>query len=368
MNGSWARSTIPPSGPPSCPSGSIRAASSAISAYAARLTDPPSPTVERLPLGTHPRRQPVSASSAMVRCRRAGCRRHRRHGSRRRRLGTHRAVRRHAPRLPARALRRREPGRRRRRVGALPPAHVRDHRLLPPLLLAPLLQDLARGAVRLRAARRLGGAARPDLVGRASSSSPRVLGQAAGPALAACSAASSGRTWAGSCRGATSTRTCAACATCCSTPSCAGSTASTSWCRSRSRWRCCSAGMALGALRAGPRHDRRADAGLGLLRLDGGLLPRHVHDQLALPCWGSRATATSDDSRNNRAARADHARRRLAQQPPPLSQRRAPGLLLVGDRHHLLPAARPRGARRDLGPQRRCPQPHPRRCARRRAA
>ena len=66
-------------------------------------------------------------------------------------------------------VRRREHDGRRRLRRALPGAHVRDHRVLPPLLLAPLVQDLARGAVRVRGARRVGGAA------RARSGGPRTI-------------------------------------------------------------------------------------------------------------------------------------------------------------------------------------------------
>ena len=47
--------------------------------------------------------------------------------------------------------------------------------------------------------------------------------------------------------------------------------------------------------------------------------------------------------------RADHARRGLAQQPPPLPELHAPGLLLVGNRHHLLPAEGDVVARHHLG-------------------
>ena len=57
--------------------------------------------------------------------------------------------------------------------------------------------------------------------------------------------------------------------------------------------------------------------------------------------FGTRRFDTGDTSRNNWAARAAHLRRGLAQQPPPLHGERAPGLPLVGDRRHLLRAARP---------------------------
>ena len=72
----------------------------------------------------------------------------------------------------------------RRMRRALLRPHVRDHRLLSPLLLAQVVQDLARRAVPVRRARRLGRAARPDLVGRASSRSPPVFRQEGRRALA----------------------------------------------------------------------------------------------------------------------------------------------------------------------------------------
>src|SRR5208283_3967725 len=67
----------------------------------------------------------------------------------------------------------------------LPAAHVRDHRLLPPLFLAPHLQNLPRRTARFRTAGRLGRAARTDLVGRTPPPSSPVFGQARGCALTA---------------------------------------------------------------------------------------------------------------------------------------------------------------------------------------
>ena len=78
-------------------------------------------------------------------------------------------------------------------------AHVRHHWLLSSLFFAPHLQDLARRAIHLRDAGRLGGAARPDLVGGTSSPPSCPLGQAGRCALARCSMAFSGAIWAGSC-------------------------------------------------------------------------------------------------------------------------------------------------------------------------
>ena len=79
-------------------------------------------------------------------------------------------------------------------------------------------------------------------------------------------------------------------------------------------------------------------------------LPRDVRHQLAgaplrhAPLRDARRLA------QQLRPRAAHVRRGLAQQPPPLPGRGAPGLLLVGDRPHLLRAARARGARTHLGP------------------
>ncbi len=63
-------------------------------------------------------------------------------------------------------------------------AHVCHHRLLSSLFFASHLQDLARRAIHLRHVGRLGRAARPDLVGGASSPPSCPLGQAGRCALA----------------------------------------------------------------------------------------------------------------------------------------------------------------------------------------
>jgi fatty-acid desaturase len=64
--------------------------------------------------------------------------------------------------------------------------------------------------------------------------------------------------------------------------------------------------------------------------------------------FGTRRFETGDTSRNNWALAA-HTRRGLAQQPPLVHDVGPPGLPLVGDRRHLLRAARPRKRRLDLG-------------------
>ncbi len=85
------------------------------------------------------------------------------------------------------------------RAGAVRAAHVRDHRFLPPLLLAPRLPHLARAAVRLRRARRRQRAARTAVVGRAPSPPPSPRRHRARRAFAA-RTASGAATWAGSSR------------------------------------------------------------------------------------------------------------------------------------------------------------------------
>src|SRR6185369_9496007 len=80
----------------------------------------------------------------------------------------------------------------------------------------------------------------------------------------------------------------------------------------------------------------RAWAGLGLLRLDGDAVARVVHDQLAVA--HVRPPPLPDHRRLAQqlaAGAADH-RRGVAQQPPPLSKLGQPGLLLVGGRRDLL--------------------------------
>ena len=114
-----------------------------------------------------------------------------------------------------------------------------------------------------------------------------------------CSAASSGRTWAGSCRGGTSRRTSAACATCCATRNCAGSTASTYSSRSRSPSACwCSAGL------LDARWPELGTSG-GQMLVWGFFISTvacyHGTYTINSLChvWGRRRYQTGDDSRNN---------------------------------------------------------------------
>ena len=67
-------------------------------------------------------------------------------------------------------------------------------------------------------------------------------------------------------------------------------------------------------------------------------LARHLHHQLAVARVRQAALQDRRFEPQQLVPRADHARRGLAQQPPPLPELDAPGLLLVGNRHHLLPA------------------------------
>ena len=105
-------------------------------------------------------------------------------GRRPHRLGAHAAVHPHARGVSVCVRGRREPGRHRRLRRALLHPHVRDHRFLSPLFLAQVVQDLARRPVPVRRARRLGRAARADLVGRASSRPSPVFRQERRRALA----------------------------------------------------------------------------------------------------------------------------------------------------------------------------------------
>ncbi|KAG1194823.1 hypothetical protein G6F35_013342 [Rhizopus arrhizus] len=69
--------------------------------------------------------------------------------------------------------------------GALCRAHVRDHRVLPPLFFASHLPGVASGAVRIRCHRGRQRATRTAVVGRAPSPPSPPRRPAAGPALAA---------------------------------------------------------------------------------------------------------------------------------------------------------------------------------------
>ena len=54
-----------------------------------------------------------------------------------------------------------------------------------------------------------------------------------------------------------------------------------------------------GEVRAGPRHQRLADARLGLLRVHGAVLARHLHHQLAVARVRQAALQDRRSSRNN---------------------------------------------------------------------
>ena len=219
-------------------------------------------------------------------------------------------------------------------------AHVRDHRLLPPLLLPPHVQDLARRAVRVRAvwARRR------------------------------CSAARSGgrRTTATTMSHSDGRRTCTRRAARLSLVPHMGwflaqGTFAPDLGRVRDllrypelRWLDRFDILVPLRLAARPAAARRAArAQWPELGTSGGQMLVWGFFISTVACyhgtytinslchvWGRRRYATGDDEPQQLAARAHHARRGLAQQPPPLPGLGAPGLLLVGNRPHLL---RPEG-------------------------
>ncbi len=267
-------------------------------------------------------------------------RRGRRAGSRgceaRHRLAARGAVRAAARRLPRRPLDGHEQLRGRRRRRALRAAHVRGHRLLPPLLLAPRLPHVARGAVRLRVARRRRRAARPAVVGIAPSPSSRARRPTGRQPFNDASTGSSGVTSAGFSHARTSPRGSGSCPISRAIRNCAGSTASTSPSPRCSRWRCTARDAWL----------ERAAPGLGTsgaqLVVWGFCISTVAlyHATFTINSlahrFGSRRYADARRLAQQRLARAAHVRRGLAQQPSPLSGRGAPGVLLVGDRPELL--------------------------------
>ena len=188
-------------------------------------------------------------------------------------------------------------GRRRR---ALRAAHVRDHRLLPPLLLAPRVPDVARGAVRVRAcsapppcsAARCGGRRTTAITTRTPTDRPTRTRRA-----------QHGFLWSHMgwflARENFAAEPAAACATSRAIRSCAGSTASTSRCRRCSPRRCTALGAWL-ERRARRSAPAVAAARLGLLHLD-----RRAATTPPSPSTRSRTRsarrryATRDDSRNN---------------------------------------------------------------------
>ena len=224
-------------------------------------------------------------------------------------------------------------------------ADVRDHRRLSPLLLASHVQDQPRVPVRPRAARDDERAEGRAVVGRAPPQPPQVLRRARGHPLAACSAASGGRTSAGSSAAA----------------------------HARDRLDRIKDFAKYPELRWLDRHDLLVAIAWGfVLYLVGGstalfwghflslVLAWHVTfciNSLA-HVWGRRRY--DDDRRlaQQPGARPAHVRRGLAQQPPPLPALRAPGLLLVGDRRHATTCSR---SSRSCGSSRtsRRPGPHP---------
>ena len=109
-------------------------------------------------------------------------------------------------------------------------------------------------------------------------------------------------------------------------------------------------GAALERWAPATRHERLADAGVGLLRLDRRLLSRDVHDQLAVSPLRQRAAIdTSDDSRNNvwlALLTFGEGWHNNHHHYPGL---RPPGFLLVGNRSHVLRPAAAAAARHRSG-------------------
>ena len=168
-----------------------------------------------------------------------------------------------------------------------------------------------------------------DLVGEPPPLAPQVLRHAERRALASRSAGSGTRTSAGSCA-ATGTRPTDGVVKDlrASSPSCASS--------NRSAWRSCPPSLLA---------RRPSCSSAACTRFVWGFLVSTVllwHGTFAINSlahlFGRRRYETTDDSRNNFAARARHDGRGLAQQPPPLPSS-AGRIPLVGDRRDLLRAA-----------------------------
>ena len=184
-------------------------------------------------------------------------------------------------------------------VVAVRAAHVRDHRLLPPLLLAPRLPHLAARAVRVRADRRDQRAARAAVVGGAPPQPSPPCRHRARSALA------------GAARllvephglvprpRAASAPTGARSPTSRGTRNCAGSTASTCWCRSRWRPRCSWAAPGSRAHAPGLGTSGPQLLVWGFFVSTVVLFHATVTINSLAHRFGRRRYATRDDSRNN---------------------------------------------------------------------
>jgi len=205
--------------------------------------------------------------------------------ARRHRLGAHRALRRHAPRLPGGVLGRRERGRRRCRRRAVRAAHVRDHRAST-TATSPTARSRPRGR---RSSPSRCSAPRPCSADRSGGPPITVTTMPLGPARrrplaepARLPVVAHGmvplapplRTRLGRVRDLLRY------------PELRWLTASTSSCRSCWSSDCCCSQVA-GRGAPGTRHQRRARCWCGVLRFHGGLLPRHLHHQLAVPRLGT---------------------------------------------------------------------------------
>ena len=219
-------------------------------------------------------------------------------------------------------------------------AHVRDHRLLSPLLFAPRLPHLARGAVHLCAA------GRQPRCSAARCGGPRITGTTmptpitpADAPFGAASMASSGAMWAGSWRAPISPPASSWCPTSRAIRSCGFSTASTCWCR------LLLGGATLRARRVARHVGSRAGHRAAGNSLVWGFCISTVvlyHATFTINSlahrFGSRRYATRRRFAQQPVAGAAHLRRGLAQQPSSISRRPRAGFLLVGSRSHAITA------------------------------
>ena len=174
---------------------------------------------------------------------------------------------------------------------------VGDHRRLPPVLLASVVQDEPRVPVRARVPRNDGDAERSDLVGELASPTSQVLRHARSTRTRRGTAASGTRTSAGSSTGPTIVPTSPTSRTSSATRSCASSSAH--------KW------MPIVVVRGRVLRDRRRfRSRLGLRREHHRGAARDGAHQLACPRLGLAPVRHQGRLAQQRAARGVHARRR----------------------------------------------------------
>ncbi len=220
--------------------------------------------------------------------------------------------------------------------GAVCAAHVRDHGVLPPLLRAQRVPHWPRGAVRVRAARRVGGAARPAVVGLAPPAPPRArrrarrqpLGAAPRSVVEPCGLVHVARQL----RAARRAGDLAGPLSRAALPRPLGRADAAAAVRGAvRRWR----GGRRACAEPGYQRRRSCWCGASASRRWRCTTPPSASTRWRT-AYGTRRVRHARRVAQQRVAGAAHLRRRLAQQPPPLPGGGAPGLLLVGDRHHLL--------------------------------